>query len=318
VRVETGKAETMGTTGTIRVATRGSALALAQAGLVIAALEAIYPAGAYEIVIVHSEGDRDKHSPLAVIGGQGVFTAAVQDAVRAGRANIAVHSAKDLPPATPTDLVLAAFLPREDPRDVFISRHDVSLAELPAGATVGTSSRRRGVQARATNADVAIIELRGNIDTRLRKSDTDAYDGIIIAAAGLARMGWTGRVTEYLPVYRFVPAPAQGAIGIECRADDVVTVALLARIDDAETRMAVTAERAGLVAIGAGCLSPFALHAEVRGERLHLWGMMADENAANAHWLDEVAPANDPLTAGAHLAELLAAATGAITGGARA
>jgi len=301
----------MGTTGTIRVATRGSGLALAQAGLVIAALETVDSAIAYEIVIVQSEGDRDKRSPLAVIGGQGVFTMAVQEAVRVGKADIAVHSAKDLPPATPADLVLAAFPPREDPRDVFISRHDVPLAELPAGATVGTSSRRRGVQARATNADVAIIELRGNLDTRLRKGEMEPYDGIIVAAAGLARMGWSDRVTEYLPVHCFVPAPAQGTIGIECRADDDATIALLARIDDAETRMAVTAERAGLVAIGAGCLSPFALHAEVRGERLHLWGMIADTEAMNARWLDAVAPANDPLTAGAHLAELLAGEVGA-------
>jgi len=306
-----GEANGMGTTGTVRVATRGSALALAQAELVIAALQAADTSHTYEVVIVHSEGDRDKVSPLATIGGQGVFTVAVQEALRDGRGDIAVHSAKDLPPATPHDLILAAYLPRADARDVFISRHGAPLAELPARATIGTSSRRRAVQARATNPEVDVIELRGNLDTRLRKSETNTYDGIIVAAAGLARMGWTERVTEYLPVHRFVPAPAQGAIGIECRANDDAMVGLLSQIDHAETRLAVTTERAALVAIGAGCLSPFALHAEVRGERLYLWGMMADEDGMHARWLDEVAPASDPLAAGAHLAELLAAEAGA-------
>lgn len=301
----------MGMSKTVRVATRGSALALAQAELVIAALRAVDDSHAYETVIVQSEGDRDKSTPLAVIGGQGVFTVAVQEAVRDGRADIAVHSAKDLPPSPLPDLVVAAFPPRADARDVFISRHSLSLMALPEGATVGTSSRRRAVQARTLNPRVEVVELRGNLDTRLGKSQSEAYDGIIVAAAGLARMGWSERVTEYLPVHRFVPAPAQGAIAVECRAEDDATYALLARIDHAETRLTVTAERAALVAIGAGCRSPFALHAQLRGERLHLWGMMADEDGANVRWLEQVAPASDPLAAGAHLAELLAAATGA-------
>lgn len=295
---------------TVRVATRGSALALAQADRVIAALRAAAADHAYEIVIISTEGDRDKITPLTVLGGQGVFVVSVQEAVRDGRADLAVHSAKDLPPLTPDGLVVAAFPERVDPRDVFISRHGVPLASLPAGATVGTSSRRRGVQARAINPAIHVVELRGNLDTRLRKSTTAQYDGIIVAAAGLERMGWRERVTEYLSVGTFVPAPAQGAIAVECRADDDRTIALLARIDDARARTTVTAERAGLAAVGAGCRAPFALHAELRGERLFLWGMMADEDSENARWLEEVAPAGEPLAAGAHLAQLLAAETG--------
>ncbi len=292
--------------GTIRVATRGSLLALAQTERVIAALRRIAPDCLYQPYIIHPEGDRDKTTPLAVLGGQGVFVVGVQEAVQDGRAHLAVHSAKDVPPATPEGLTIAAYPERVDPRDVFVSRHGVPLAELPAGATVGTSSRRRAVQALATNPGVRVIELRGNLDTRLRKSDTAQYDGIIVAAAGLERMGWADRATEYLPVATFVPAPAQGAIAVECRSDDADTIALLARIDDAEARTTVTAERAGLSAIGAGCRSPFALHAQQRGERLHLWGMMADEDGANARWLEEVAPGGESLPAGVHLARMLA------------
>lgn len=296
----------MGDSGTIRVATRGSLLALAQTERVIAALRGIAPDYRYQPYIIHPEGDRDKVTPLAVLGGQGVFVVGVQAAVREGQAHLAVHSAKDVPPATPEGLTLAAYPERVDPRDVFVSRHGLPLAALPAGATVGTSSRRRAVQALATNPGIAIVELRGNIDTRLRKSATDEYDGIIVAAAGLERMGWADRVTEYLPVSTFVPAPAQGAIAVECRSDDTDTIALLAQIDDAGARTTVTAERAGLAAVGAGCRAPFALHAERRGKRLHLWGMMADEDGANARWLEEVAPGAEPFPAGVRLARMLA------------
>ena len=149
-------------------------------------------------------------------------------------------------------IVLAAFPERADPRDVFISRHGVALADLPPGARVGTSSRRRAVQARAINPQIAIVELRGNLDTRLRKSTEPEYDGIIVAAAGLDRMGWQERITEYLPHDRFVPSPGQGALAIECRADDMAIIAALALIDHQPTRIAVTAERALLSAAGAG------------------------------------------------------------------
>ncbi|MCA1668025.1 MAG: hydroxymethylbilane synthase, partial [Thermomicrobia bacterium] len=177
----------MSTARLVRVGTRGSALALAQTALGIAALIAVDPDVTYEPTIIRTEGDRDTTTPLTVLGGQGVFTVALQDALLHGDADIAVHSAKDLPPVTPDGLVLAAFPERADPRDVFVSRHGVPLAALPPGARVGTSSRRRAVQARAINPQIAVVELRGNLDTRLRKSTEQEYDGIIVAAAGLER-----------------------------------------------------------------------------------------------------------------------------------
>ncbi len=289
----------------VRVGTRGSALALAQTTLAITALAAVDPDTIYEPTIIRTEGDRDKTTPLTVLGGQGVFTVALQDALLRGEADIAVHSAKDLPPATPDGLVLAALLERADPRDVFISRHGLSLAALPPGARVGTSSRRRAVQARAINAKIEIIELRGNLDTRLRKSTEPEYDGIIVAAAGLDRMDWQERITEYMPVDRFVPSPGQGAIGIECRADDAPLRATLARIEDAPTRITVTAERALLVAAGAGCTMPLAGYAELHGDTLRLWGMTAEMDARNPRWVTHTAPAADPFRAGWQLAEAL-------------
>ena len=294
----------------VRVGTRGSALALAQTALAIAALTAIDPDTTYEPAIIRTEGDRDKVTPLTVLGGQGVFTVALQDALLRGAVDMAVHSAKDLPPATPDSLILAAFLERADPRDVFISRHGVALTALPPGARVGTSSRRRAVQARAINPQVAIVELRGNLDTRLRKSTEPEYDGIIVAAAGLDRMGWQERITEYLPVEHFVPSPGQGAIVVECRADDAPLRAVLARIDHGPTRIAVTAERALLVAAGAGCTMPLAGYAELHGDTLLLWGMAAEMDYANARWVARTAPADDPFAAGWQLADALGIAIG--------
>jgi len=300
----------MSNTRVVRVGTRGSALALAQTALVIATLTAVDPATVYEPTIIRTEGDRDKTTPLTVLGGQGVFTVSLQEALLHGEVDMAVHSAKDLPPQTPGGLVLAAFPERADPRDVLISRHGTGLAALPSGARVGTSSRRRAVQARAINPGIEIVELRGNLDTRLRKSTGPEYDGIIVAAAGLERMGWQERITEYLPTDRFVPSPGQGALGIECRADDTEMRALLARIDDRPTRIAVTAERALLAAAGAGCTMPLAAYAEAHGDILRLWGMAADMDFVNARWIARTAPAADPFAAGWQLAEALGLATG--------
>jgi hydroxymethylbilane synthase len=294
----------------VRVGTRGSALALIQAALAIEALSAVDPDSIYQPTIIRTEGDRDKTTPLTVLGGQGVFTVALQDALLRGEADIAVHSAKDVPPATPDGLVLAAFPERADPRDVFISRHGLSLAALSPGARVGTSSRRRAVQARRINPQIEIVELRGNLDTRLRKSADPEYDGIIVAAAGLDRMGWQERITEYLPTDRFVPSPGQGALAIECRADDTDLRAVLARIDHQPTRAAVTAERALLGAAGAGCTMPLAAYATLENDALRLWGMAADIDGANARWVAQTTLAADPFQAGWQLAAALGLVSG--------
>jgi hydroxymethylbilane synthase len=295
----------MSGTRVVRVGTRGSALAIAQTVLVIDALHTVAPDMQFEQIIIRTEGDRDKVTPLTVIGGQGVFTAALQSALLNGDVDCAVHSAKDLPPVTPDGLMLAAFPERADPCDVFISRHGVSLDALPAGARVGTSSRRRMVQARAINPNIELVELRGNLDTRLRKSAEPEYDGIIVAAAGLDRMGWQDRITGYLPVDRFVPSPGQGALAVECRAADTELAALIARIDHAPTRIAVTAERAFLAAARAGCVAPMAAYGERDGEALRLHGMVADADLTNARWTTLTAAATDPEAAGCALADAL-------------
>lgn len=295
----------MSGTRVVRVGTRGSALAIAQTVLAIDALKAVAPDIQFEQVIIRTEGDRDKVTPLTVIGGQGVFTAALQDALLRGEVDCAVHSAKDLPPVSPDGLTIAAFPERADPRDVFISRHGVSLEELPLGAQVGTSSRRRIVQARAINPNVELIELRGNLDTRLRKSTEPEYDGIIVAAAGLDRMDWQDRITEYLPVDRFVPSPGQGALAVECRTTDSELAALLAQIDHAPTRIVVMAERAFLAAARAGCVAPMAAYGTLDGETLRLHGMVADADLTNARWTTLTASAADPNAAGRALADAL-------------
>jgi hydroxymethylbilane synthase len=295
----------MSGTRVVRVGTRGSALAIAQTVLAIDALKAVAPDIQCEQVIIRTEGDRDKVTPLTVIGGQGVFTAALQQALLSGEVDCAVHSAKDLPPVSPDGLTIAAFPERADPRDVFISRHGVPLAQLPAGARVGTSSRRRIVQARAINPNIELIELRGNLDTRLRKSTEPEYDGIIVAAAGLDRMSWQDRITEYLPVDRFVPSPGQGALAVECRASDAELAALIAQIDHAPTRIAVTAERAFLAAARAGCVAPMAAYGIPDGETLRLHGMVADADLANARWTTLTATSTDPEAAGRVLADAL-------------
>ncbi|HEV2109689.1 MAG TPA: hydroxymethylbilane synthase, partial [Thermomicrobiales bacterium] len=195
---------------TIRLGTRGSALARAQCDLVRKLIRDQHPGIGVETVLIRTEGDADKHSPLTVIGGRGVFTSALQDALRLRRIDAAVHSAKDLPSQDAPGLRFAAFLAREDPRDVLVSRHGCSLAELPPAPLIGTSSRRRATQIRYARPDARVTELRGNVDTRLRKAHSGPLDGIVLAAAGITRMGWDPQISEYLPLDHFVPAPGQG------------------------------------------------------------------------------------------------------------
>ncbi|MDQ2682438.1 MAG: hydroxymethylbilane synthase, partial [Chloroflexota bacterium] len=244
---------------TLRIGTRGSRLALLQTERVIALLNERYPDVICEPVVVSTQGDRDKQTPLSVIGGQAVFTKDLQQAILDGEVDCGVHSAKDLTSTMPEGLMLAAILDRDDPRDALISRHPGGLAGLPSGAKVGTSSRRRMAQLMLARSDVEPIELRGNIDTRLAKvlDDPDGpYDAAILAAAGLHRMGWEERISEYLPVEVFTPAPGQAALGIDCRANDRATRALLAGIADPNATAEVEAERAFLRTVGGGCRSP--------------------------------------------------------------
>ncbi|HLT21414.1 MAG TPA: hydroxymethylbilane synthase [Thermomicrobiales bacterium] len=267
------------TVGTMRIGTRGSALAQIQAGRIKERLEAAYPALRCEIVIISTEGDRDKQTPLTVIGGRGVFAKDLQLALLDGRIDCAVHSLKDLPTRLPEGLVLAAVLERDDPRDVFLSPNGKTLEELPAGARVGTSSRRRMAEVRHARPDVEIVELRGNVDTRVRKVMAgDQYDGAVLAAAGIRRMGYADKIAEVLDLDRFTPSPGQAALGVECRADDAATLALFAPLADPETTITTGAERAFLREFGGGCTLPIGAHGTLEDDQITLRVMVASED----------------------------------------
>jgi hydroxymethylbilane synthase len=266
------------------VGTRGSALALHQARHVSELLRSARADCLIEIEVISSEGDIDKESPLTRIGGRGVFTSSLQRALRTGAIDAAVHSSEDVPSLSAAGLTLAAFPQREDPRDVVVSRHGVGLAELPRNPVVGTSSRRRAAQVLALRPDARIADLRGNIDTRLRKAATEQYDAIILAAAGLSRMGWLDRATELLGVDAFTPAPGQGALAVETRDAPEPALAFVAMIDDPRIRQALEVERAFLRGIGGGCTTPLGAHALIETHHgvpvVRFWGMLARDDGA--------------------------------------
>jgi hydroxymethylbilane synthase len=243
----------------IRIGTRGSLLATTQAGAIRDAL--IANGHDAELVIISTEGDRSD-APVATIG-VGVFTAALREAIADGRVDMAVHSYKDLPTAVDDRFVIAAIPRREDARDALVARDGLVLGELPAGSVVGTSSPRRAAQLRALGLGLEIRPLRGNLDTRLNRVSSGDLDGIVVARAGLARIGRLADVTETLEPVQMLPAPAQGALAVECRSGDTKLAAHLAELDDADTRTAVTAERVLLAELEAGCSAPVGAIAEV-------------------------------------------------------
>lgn len=254
----------------LTIGSRGSPLALRQARWVERKLTELGVACRLEVI--KTTGDKLADAPLAKLGGKGLFTKELEEALLEGRVDLAVHSLKDLPAALPEGLRLTAIPEREDPRDVLLGRR---LAELPAGARVGTSSLRRAAQLRALRPDLILGPVRGNLDTRLRKLAEGHYDALVLAAAGLKRMGWQGRVAEYLAVDVMCPAVGQGALAVETRADGGEAERACAQLDHAETRACVTAERALLGALGGGCQVPIAGHAWIEGGRLRLLGVVA-------------------------------------------
>ncbi len=262
----------------IILGTRGSQLARWQTAWVAARLRERAPNLEIEITPITTYGDTRTDAPLAQIGGQGLFTREIEAALIAGKIDLAVHSLKDVPTEIPPGLTLAAICEREDARDVLVTRHHCALRDLPHGARIGTSSLRRAAQLRTYRADFQIVNLRGNVDTRLRKSETDAYDAIVLAAAGLIRLGHTNRIAEFLSPDVMLPAPGQGALAVQIRADDADTRALVTPLDHAPTRAAIEAERAFLRALGGGCQVPLAAFAQVSGDALHLRGLIASED----------------------------------------
>lgn len=256
------------------IATRESALALWQARHVQSLLQELYPRRAVSLLGMTTEGDRKLGSSLAKIGGKGLFVKELEDALADGLADLAVHSAKDVPMHLPPGFMLAAILERADPRDAFVSTRYRNLAELPDGARVGTSSLRRECQLRAAYPRLRIEPLRGNVQTRLKKLDDGEYDAIILAAAGLKRLGLAERITTLLAPAESLPAVGQGALAIECRADRGDVIELLAPLVHAATRQCVLAERALSRGLAGSCNVPLAGYAEIAGGVLHLRGLV--------------------------------------------
>ena len=260
----------------IRLGTRGSALALIQAREVADRLTA--GGVEVEIVTMRTEGDRRADARLAVVGGKGLFVREIEDALLRKEIDLAVHSLKDLPAETPDGLTLGAYPPRADARDVLVFRAPATLATLRSGAMVGTSSPRRRAVLLSVRPDLDVQPIRGNVDTRLRKLESAGFDAIVLAAAGLARMGLTPPHAEMLDPDVFVPAVGQGILALEVRVDDRTTLAHLAPLDDPATRPCALAERACLARLGASCNTPIAAHARLRGAVVHLTGIVASED----------------------------------------
>lgn len=254
--------------------TRGSALATTQTHSVVAALGRRFPELDLAVRIIQTEGDIKTDRPLAEIGGKGVFVKELERALQRGEIDLAVHSLKDVPAVLADGLVLAATLRRADPRDVLISREGSGLRQLRPGAVLGTGSQRREVQLRAIRPDLRILPIRGNVDTRLGKLDEGRYDAVILAAAGLGRLGKEARITEFLEPELMLPAAGQGVLAVECRADDALA-RKVAALDDPETRLAITAERAFLARLGAGCELPVGAYASISGSTIVLDGLIA-------------------------------------------
>jgi hydroxymethylbilane synthase len=248
-------------------ATRPSALARWQTQWVMSALQAVHPGLICEEKVITTQGDKILDKPLPEIGGKGLFTQELETALLSGAVHCAVHSLKDLPVENPAGLTLGCLPARAEVRDALISGKGWALATLPAGAVVGTSSLRRGAQILAARPDVTIQSLRGNVDTRLRKALEGQYDAILLAGAGLTRLGLDQHVTEWLSLEVMLPAPGQGALAVQCRVDDPATLSLLAALEDAPTRKAVTAERQFLLGLGGGCSVPVAAYAEVNSHQ---------------------------------------------------
>jgi hydroxymethylbilane synthase len=277
----------------LTIATRESALAMWQAEHVRARLAALHPASTVALLGVTTQGDRVLDRPLADIGGKGLFIKELEQAMADGRADLAVHSLKDVPMDMPDGFTLAAICEREDPRDAFVSNRFLDLAALPGAARVGTSSLRREAQLRERDPLLSILPLRGNVNTRLRKLDEGHYDAIILAAAGLKRLGLGARITSLLDPEDSLPAVGQGALALECRADRPDVAAALAPLADRDTTLATTAERAFSRALAGSCHTPLAAHAVVRHGELWLRGLLASRDGAEVMRGDRSAAVHD-------------------------
>ena len=288
------------------IATRESALALWQAEHVRTRLEALYRSSTIELLGVTTQGDRVIDRPLAAIGGKGLFVKELEVAISEGRADLAVHSLKDVPMDMPSEFTLAAVVAREDPRDALVSNKYATLHALPAGAIVGTSSLRREAQLRERHPTLKVEALRGNVNTRLRKLDAGHYDAMILAAAGLKRLGFGDRIRALLEPDDSLPAPGQGALALECRADRSDVIAALSALSDLGTVLATSAERAFSRALSGSCTTPLAAYAQWEEGRLWIRGYIARRDGSEALRGEreaEVADADDAESLGLALAD---------------
>jgi hydroxymethylbilane synthase len=289
----------------IRIATRQSPLALWQANFIKQQLTYFHPRLMVELIPIMTQGDIILDTPLAKIGGKGLFVKQLEHALLNDQADIAVHSMKDIPVEFPKGLALTTICCREDPRDAFVSNNYQSLAQLPANAIVGTSSLRRQSQLRATYPHLTIRDLRGNVGTRLQKLDNGEYDAIILAAAGLTRLGLTARITQALEITDMLPAVGQGAIGIESRLNDSAISTLLAPLDDPSTRFCIVAERAFNETLQGGCQVPIGCHATLNQDTLHIRGLISCLDGSKTIKAEITGKANDADQLGRKLATLL-------------
>jgi hydroxymethylbilane synthase len=285
----------------LRIGTRGSPLALAQAAMVQARLAQAHGIAAdrIEIKVIRTTGDAVQDRPLADIGGKGLFTKEIEEALIARTIDIAVHSAKDMPTVLPPGLAIAATLPREDPRDVFISRKAKSLRDLPAGAVVGTASLRRQALVKRLRPDLHVQSFRGNVETRLRKLDEGVVDATLLALAGLKRLGRPDAATAVLTVDEFLPAVGQGIVAIEARADDMATRSALDGLNDGHATIALAAERAFLAVLDGSCRTPIAGHAVVDAGRVRFRGLVAKPDGSAVFETSREGPISEAAALGA-------------------
>jgi hydroxymethylbilane synthase len=298
--------------GIIRIGTRGSALALAQAHETRARLMAAHSLAedAFAIEVISTSGDRIQDRPLSEVGGKGLFTKEIEEALSEGRIDLAVHSSKDMPTHLPDGLELSAFLLREDARDAFVGRGVGTLLDLPMGATIGSSSLRRQALLKRLRPDFNIVMFRGNVPTRLRKVEEGQVEGTILAYAGLKRLGLESAVTELLPLESFPPAPGQGAIGIETRIGDKAMAKLLAPVNHPETAAALACERAFLAVLDGSCRTPIAGYAKIGGATLEFHGMVLTSDGMTMHELRGGGPAADAAKVGREAGKAIRAAAG--------
>jgi hydroxymethylbilane synthase len=284
----------------LKFATRPSKLARWQTEWVIQALNNNWPELECDTIVITTQGDRNINQPLPEIGGKGLFTQELEAALLTGAVDVAVHSLKDLPIEPGIGLAVSAIPTRADARDVLISWQGETLEQLPAGARIGTSSLRRSAQLMAIRDDFEIHSLRGNVDTRLRKLHAGQYDAIVLAGAGVVRLGFQDEITQWLPLDCMLPAPGQGALAVQCRVGDSQTLSLVSTLDHAVTRRLVTAERSFLAGLGGGCSLPVAAHAKEAGEEIDLIGLAVSEDGKIV--IRVQSSGTDPVALGAELA----------------